>query len=393
MSLKTRVAWCGGNRRVGWVLTALAGLILVSGCDSEPFVPPPPTGLGKPPETSLGSLSKNGIDPASSASRPASPPSTARKAGTRRPSGGGTAPIIELLLARSVDGDRSYLVQVLRREAGKAKMVFRLVQPESGTSFSASVLAKEIRAAVGRGASGLIVEPEVDPAVVDALDQAVEQGMSVLLLDRPLATRTGKPIPCIRYGSFPETGREIVQAVLDAAKLFHRPEPARIIFLRHRSTDPYAAVRFNALADPLKAAGKHFSVIEFEGDSVPAAEVLQKSLAADPRLDMVFADDDAGMIASQQVLTEWTKSGHPEFLYAGYLAYDIRTSSEVIRQSAAYGDRSVESFGLKTFQTIQSQLDEKPVGEFVEIPIRVHKKTVVFVPTPAEAEKTPSSSK
>ena len=108
---------------------------------------------------------------------------------------------------------------------------------------------------------------------------------------------------------------------------------------------------------------------------------------------MVFADDGDGMSADQHVLSGWTKAGHLEFLFAGYLAYDIRSAGEIMRKASACGDRSVDTFGLKTFQTIQSQLDEKLVGEFVEIPIRVHKRTVVFVPTPAESEKTPSSSK
>ena len=276
MPLKTTVARRGWARRVGWVVFALAGLILVPGCDSESFVPPPPPGLGKPAETSLGSLSGSRVDPAPSASRPSSSLSTVRKAGTRRPSGVGTARIIELLLAHSVDADRYYLVQVLRREAGNAKTAFRLVQPESGTSFSPVVLAKEIRAAVGRGASGLIVEPVEDPAVVDALHEAVDQGLAVLSLDRPVASRGGKSIPCMRYGAFSESGREIVQSVLDAAKLFHRPEPIRIILLHHRSTDPYATERLNSLAQPLKAAGKSFSLIEFDGETDQAARLAAK---------------------------------------------------------------------------------------------------------------------
>ncbi len=272
-------------------------------------------------------------------------------------------------------------------------MAFRLVQPESGNSFSAVALAKEIRAAIGRGVSGLIVEPLEDPAVVDALYEAVDQGMAVLLLDRPVASRGGKSIPCIRYGAFPESGRKSSRTPSRPPSCSTVPSSVRIILLHHRSTDPYAAERLNSLADPIKAAGKPFSLIEFEGEPVQAADALRKSLAAEPKLDVVFADDDAGMIATQHVLAEWTKSGHPDFLFAGYVTYDMRTSTEVIRLATAFGDRSVESFGLKSFQTIQSLLDENSVGESVDVPIRVHRKSVVFVPRPAATEKPSSSSK
>jgi ABC-type sugar transport system substrate-binding protein len=298
-----------------------------------------------------------------------------------------------LLLARPADDDRNYLVQVLRREAGKARMVFRIVQPESGASFSPEAMAKEIRAAVARGASGLIVEPLDGPAIGDALHEAVNQGMSVLLLDRPVASAGGRSIPFIRYGPYHEAGRAIVQAALKGVALFHRAEPGRIILLHHSSTDSYADEKMSSLTDSLKAAGKSFSLIEFQTDAPQAVDVLKKSLAADPRLDLVLADDHAGMGGAHQALTEWSDSGHPTFLIAGYLTYDIRAWSEMLNNATAFGDRSVESFGLKTFQTIQRLLDEKPVGDRIDVPISIHTKSIVFVPTPGNSDKAPASSK
>jgi ABC-type sugar transport system substrate-binding protein len=391
MPLKTTVTHRGWTRRAGQVLLALIGFLSTTGCDSDSFVPPPPAELSKRPDTAIGSLSGDRIDPAPPASRSASSKSTSRAARPRRTTSVGSARIIELLLARPDDDDRNYLIQVLRREAGKARVVFRIVQPESGASFSTEVMAKEIRAAVARGVSGLIVEPLDGPAIDDALHEAVNQGMSVLLLDRPVASAGGRSIPFIRYGPLPEAGRAIVQAALEAVALFHRAEPGRIILLHHSSTDAYADEQMSSLTDSLRAAGKSFSLIEFQTDALQAVDLLKKSLAADPRLDLVLADDHAGMAGAQQALTEWTDSGHPTFLVAGYLSYDIRTSTEMVRNATAYGDRSVESFGVKTFQTIQSLLDEKSVGDRVDVAISIHKKTILFVPTPANSEKAPSS--
>jgi ABC-type sugar transport system substrate-binding protein len=393
MPLKTTVTNRDWTRRAGRVLLALIGFLSTTGCDSDSFVPPPPAELSKGPDAALGGLSGDRIDPAATASRSVSSKSTSRTAGLRRTASVGSARIIELLLARPADDDRNYLVQVLRREAGKARMVFRIVQPESGASFSPEAIAKEIRAAVARGASGLIVEPLDGPAIGDALHEAVSQGMAVLLLDRPVASAVGQSIPFIRYGPLPDAGRAIVQAALEAVSLFDRAEPDRIILLHHSSTDAYAGEQMSSLTDSLKAAGKSFSLIEFQTDALQAVDLLKKSLAADPRLDLVLADDHAGMSGAQHVLTEWTDTGHPTFLVAGYLAYDIRTSTEMVRNATAYGDRSVEAFGLKTFQTVQSLLDGKPVGDRVDVPISIHKKTIMYVPTPANSEKAPASSK
>src|SRR5207237_10073951 len=112
--------------------------------------------------------------------------------------------------------------------------------------------------------------------------------------------------------------------------------------------------------------GKPFDVIEFEGDSARGITALQSSLAADPKVAIVLADDDQGMTACHRVLSESRKAGRPEFLFGGYLAYDYRTASDLLAQAVAFADRSVESFAPKTFQTIHSLLDGTPVADRVE---------------------------
>ena len=381
------------TRRLGWVLFVLTALVPAPGCDSESFVPPPPKELSRPAESGLGGIAATAVETGTSAGRASSGPAAGRKAARKRPAETGSGRIIELLLAHPADSDRNYLIKVLRREVGKAKMVFRLVEPESGTSFPATALAKQIRAAVDRGASGLIVEPIGDAAVDDGLHEAVDQGMAVLSLDNPIASRGGQSIPYIRHGPLADSGREIVQLVLEADKLFHRKEPGRIVILHRRSSDTYADERLRSLADPLKAAGRAFSVIEFEGDAIQAGDLLKKSFAANPKVDMVFADEDAGMSAAQLLLSDWTGSGHPPFLFAGYLAYDIRTATEVTRQAAAYGDRSVESFGVKAFQAIQCLLDQRPVDNRINSPIAVHKRPVLFVPNSVNPDQASGPTK
>jgi ABC-type sugar transport system substrate-binding protein len=256
--------------------------------------------------------------------------------------------------------------------------------PSRAQTRSPAELAEAIRTAVEHGASGLIVEPEDEPAVVDALYEAQNHGAAVLLLDRPVAARGGQSIPCIRFVSFAEPGRQIVQAVLEAGKLLRRPGGGRIIVLHDRFTDVYGTLPLESLTEPLQAAGKPFERIEFEGDTAAASDALRKTLAADPGVAIVLADDAPGMSAGYRVLSEWKKAEHPEFLVAGYLPYDYRSASEILTQITAFGDRSVESFAVKTAQTILSLLEGKPVGERIEVPIVVHKKQTFFVPMTAD---------
>jgi ABC-type sugar transport system substrate-binding protein len=300
----------------------------------------------------------------------------------------GTGKVVELILARTADDNRMYLTQCLRRDLGKATIVFRSGGPTARGEvpkpvqpYAAGELAQTIRAAVARGVSGLIVEPIEDPAVLDALYDAENQGVRVLLLDQPVAPRGGKSIPCIQYVSFTEAGRQIVQAVLDAAKLMFREDAGRIILMHNRSLDPYAAPQFESLTGALKALGKSFEVIAFDRESTSATDALRKSLAANPKVAIVLADDEQGMGAAYTIRKEWTESNHPEFLFGGYLAYDFRSVGDLLGRAAAFADRSIESFAVKTSQTMRSLLEGKPVSDRVEIPIVVRKKQTLFVPT------------
>ena len=174
-------------------------------------------------------------------------------------------------------------------------------------------------------------------------------------------------------------GRQIVADVLEADRRFNRPAPGRVIILHHRSDDPYIDRSLASLVGPIKAAGKPSEVIAFEGDSDKAADALRKSLDTDPKLDILLADDAYGMLAGYRISSEWAKAGRPAILLGGYIPYDNRTP-ELLPNAQAFGDRSVESYAMKTFQAIRSLLDGQPVGDVVGVPITFHNKPTIFVP-------------
>jgi ABC-type sugar transport system substrate-binding protein len=383
-SLKTTVVRPDRVRGFGAgaaAMAAMAAIMVTSGCDSTAFVPAPPPELKRPLESSFAATYDG---PAGSE---ASPVPVAGKSDGKRPNG--SSRIVELILARPPDTDRDYLALALRRELGKARIMFRLTQPDSGAASSPEQVAPAIRAAVGRGVAGLIVEPLEDPAVIDALYDAAGRGVAVLLLDRSVPARDGKTIPRIEYVAVADVGRQIVEDVLEADRSFHRTRPGRVVILHHRSDDPSSERYLASLFGPIKASGRTPEVIAFEGDSARAAEALRKSLEADPNLDILLADDSSGTAAAHQVHVDWVKAGHPEFVFGGYSPYDTRTP-ELLTRVQAFGNRSVESYAMKTAKTIRSMLDGNAVDELVGIPVTFHRRSKVFVPA---AEKTPDLAK
>jgi len=299
--------------------------------------------------------------------------------GVGRLTGGGK--IVELILAKVPNPGRMYLALALRRDLGKAMMSLRYTKPESGQPLSPEQMAGAIRTAIGRGSVALIVEPIDDPTVLDLLYEAQSRGTKVLLLDQPVPPRGGKSIPLLTYQSFDKPGRQIVEAVIEAAKLTHRLNDGRIVVLQNRSTDAYSADRLASLTDPLKAAGLKYEILPFEGDADAAKEALTMSLAVPPKISIVLAENDEGFAASHLILSQRIKQSQPEFVLGGYTAYDIGASTDLLARAAAFCDRSVEVYSAKVFQTVRNLIEGKPVGERVEVPVVVHHAKFLFVPT------------
>jgi ABC-type sugar transport system substrate-binding protein len=359
----------------------LAALWISAGCDSSPFVPPPPPGGDRSPESGLAATYDGKAAPVAAAPAPA-----AARPEARRP--GGTARVVELILARPANDDRAYLAQALRRELGKVRIPMRLIEPDSPERSSPEALAGAIRAAADRGVAGLIVEPRDEPVVIDALYDALGRGSAVLLLDHSIPARDGRTIPRVEYTGLADAGRQIVDDVLDADRKLKRAQPGRAIILHHRSHDVYIDRCLASLLEPLRATGGKFEVVSFEGDSDRAIAALRKALDADPAIHIVLADDKYGMAAGVNLRTEWSRANRPDFLLAGYSPYDSR-SPDMINRARSFVDRSVESYAFKTFQAIRSLLDGKPVADAVAVPVTFHRQTTLFVPT-AEQSAAPA---
>jgi ABC-type sugar transport system substrate-binding protein len=376
-----------------WIWVAISGMacaLVAPGCDSTSFVPPPPPELSDPAQSDGAPDSVSAELPPLSPADSGSASNAGRVGGGRRVAGG--PKIIELVLAKPPNRERVYLTQSLRRDAGKAKMLLRVTNPERGQPPSPERMAAAIRAAIERGSMALIVEPMDDPTVLELLYKAQAHGTPVLLLDRPIPPRAGKSIPCIRYEPFEKLGRQIVQAVLETARLTRRPGDGRILVVQNRSTDPYSAERLASLTDALKAAGQSYETLSFEGDASAAAAIVQAALAAPTKVAIVLAEEDEGLNGARRNLARPGDNSQPDkFVLGGYGSYDLMQSDYAIAKCAAYGDRAVGEFAVTAFKTVRSLIEGKPVGDRIETPMSFHRSNTSDVPQTQSSEAPPTA--
>jgi ABC-type sugar transport system substrate-binding protein len=358
---------CGITPGAAAMAVVLAAAVISAGCDSASFVPPPPPELNAPVKAG-NAATFEGAGSAATSSVPAAGKHAGK--GTR---------VVELILARPPDPDRVYFDSVLRHELAKALIPLRLTQPDSQKPSSAEDLARAIRTAVGRGIAGLVVEPIEEAVAIDALYDAVDRGVPVLLLDRSVPARGGKTIPRVEYTAFAEVGRQIVAALLETDRKLKAAKPGRIVFLHHRSDDPYLERAYKSLLGPCQAAGKPMEILEFDGDAELGIAKLQKSLEADPGMDILVADDAVGVYVGFRIHVEWSQSDRRGFLLAGYTANDYRIVT-FLDFMFCMGDRSVGSYAAKASRAIRSLMEAKPVEDVVEVPVTFIQSGMI--PTP-----------
>jgi ABC-type sugar transport system substrate-binding protein len=366
----TRIGPLGGITAGAAAMAAiLAALAISAGCDSAAFVPP------LRPELSEPATAAN--DDAASSTATSSVPAAGKTASKR-------TRIVELILARPPDADRIVFDNMLRRELARVLVPLRLTQPDSQKPSSPEALAGAIRAAVDRGAAGLVVEPRDEAVVIDALHDAVGRGVAVLLLDRSVPARSGKSIPRVEYTGFADMGQQIVAAVLDADREQVHARPGRIVFLHHSTDDPYVPRSFKSLLGPCQAAGKPIEVLEFDGTDEQGMALLRKSVEANPDVDILLADDGVGVFVGFQIHIELTDSDRRAFVLAGYSSDDYRLVT-VLDRMYAIGDRSVGLYASKTSQALQRLMEGKPVEDVVEVPVRFNRRW--RIPEPPRLKK------
>ena len=295
---------------------------LWAGCESNPFVPPRPPELDVKPAG--GTYKTEDIRPSGATKTDLSGPTgqSLLSESTANPRIKG----IELILMRPETIDREYLTQIVRKEAGKRKLTFRLTKPELGEPMSAARVAQAIRKAADLRYA-VILEPLDAAEVCDALQSFQSTGLGMLLLDQPLSC-PGQAISThtVQFTGFFDRGEAIVRAALEETVGEVSPGNGPITVLRNRSIDAYTNQRRKSLTDALEKRKLPFDIVEFEGSESEAHLRLMAHLKThNKRPIIVLAEDHRGLLGGFRAHEELTKERQPAFILAGYALMDIRT--------------------------------------------------------------------
>jgi ABC-type sugar transport system substrate-binding protein len=382
---KSTSRWPVKLRSLYWVLS-LGTLGMGLGCDSSSFVP------SRPPELATSTTSPYNSAPAAAPSAAAAGTSVAATEVVLAVPKTARARMVELLLARPPELDRSYLEQFLRRYSGLKKCAFRAVKPQDAP-MTPEHYASEIRAAANRSTGALVLEPIDSPEVLDALREAVSRGLGIVLLDSPLpATPPAKFYPYVTFDGFTEAAKQIVQIVAEDAKSMRLPADGTILLLENREKDHYSRYRLESITDALKAAGRAYDQVSFGGLQEGAGQAVLGHLEAHPKVTIILADDEFGVAGAFEAKQKWLRKNHAGFAIAGYAACDARMADEVKRNVQGLADRNIEGYAQKVVQIAVDLMEARPVseGNIVNIPI-VHTPPPLapppVTPKPTSAER------
>ncbi len=359
------------------LVLGIAALGLLPGCDSTSFVPSRPPELSPSPTAAA---KTSGAAPS-----PSIPPATttlAAAAGTKTPATRTVvrARLVELILARPASLDRSYLEQFLRRETGIKKCAFR-VYPQDNQPVSPVQLASEIRTAANRSTGALILEPVDVPEVREALREAESRGLGVVLLDSPLpATSPGKPNPVVTFKGFAEAAKQLVETVADDGRVLRLPADGTTLVIENRDKDFYSRDRLESITSALKAAGRAYDIVSFDGKQKGATEVVLEYLKTHPKLTVILADHDFGVAGAFDAQEQWKKTSKNMFAIGGYFACDARLTQSVKDHVQGLVDRNVEGYARKALQVALDLMEGKPVPERALVDVRFIRTPPPFIP-------------
>ena len=280
----------------------------------------------------------------------------------------------------------------MRRETGLKKCAFRAVSPQDDKAMTPEQVASEIRAAAGRSTGALILEPVDAPEVRAALREAESKGLGVVLLDSPLpATSPGKPFPFVTFQGFAEAAKQLVATVAEDAKQLGPPADGTTLLIENREKDFYSKDRLESITSALRAAGRAYDLVSFDGDQKAATDLVQEYLNTHPKLTIVLADHDFGVTAAFEAREHWHRTHKNSFVIGGYFACDARLSQQVKERVQGLIDRNVEGYARKALQVALDLIDGKSVPDRVLVDVRFIHTSLRFVP-PATSAGTDGST-
>jgi ABC-type sugar transport system substrate-binding protein len=315
-------------------MAAVVGLVGGTGCDSSPD----------------GVARDKGIDV--SGDEPAPSDATGSK-------------VITLLMPQPIPNDELVIWrQVAMEEGGRSAA-------ESGMVLEVQVLgpkdppskqADQVREAVAKGSSALIVVVADAKAVAPALVEARGKGVPVVLLSRPVKVE-GKPFPLVAVAPFEPSARELVGTALSVAKDRGLGDAPALLVVKDppdEHTEARVAATKAALAEakvPLRKA------IRINAYPQEAADLIVEELKARPDVSMILADEDQGFSGIDTALFQLGLERPPAM---GAFVYDPKFITQVkMGNGAALVNRRVQAMAARAVRAAVSLIEGKPLPDLV----------------------------
>lgn len=296
--------------------------------------------------------------------------------------------IVELVLPADTTPDQNALAQYLRLIASREKMSFRssTLEPTDPPRSQADA----IRKAAERGASVLIVQPAQDPDVTKALGEVRGQGVSSVLLASPLASGEdqAKPFPIVEAAPFADAAGKLVEAAVEAAKTAKVPAEATAVILTAAKSDADRKSCGEALTAALEKAHVGTSApLTYDGSLEGAKATLDTQLVKDPKLAIVIVDDQVGLASVVDVRNK-LKDKRP-LVVVGYLPNDPSANETLFSQTAAVAIRNISQLARETFKVARQLAEGEEVPDRTAVPDEVRRYTSLYIEIPPEPMEGP----
>jgi ABC-type sugar transport system substrate-binding protein len=226
------------------------------------------------------------------------------------------------------------------------------------------------------------MEPVDAPEVREALREAESKGLGIVLLDAPLpATAPGKSYPYVTFQGFAGAAKQLVEAAIDDAKVFQLPPDGTILVLENREKDRYSRDRLDSITAALKAAGRAYDLVSFDGAEKGAADVTLDYLKTHPKLAIILADHDFGVAGAYDARDKWRMTTKAMMAIGGYYACDARLTQNMKERIQGLIDRNVEGYARKALELALDFMEGKPVPERAPVDVRfIHNSPKSMIP-------------
>jgi ABC-type sugar transport system substrate-binding protein len=309
----------------------------------------------------------------------------------------------ELVLDKHDVSQEGLVAAAARKQAGYENVMLKVTA--LGEQDPPARQVDLVRDALARRPPALIVEPSdpTDQRMAQVIDRARDEGVPVVLLNRPLpgdepaanpndakaggsaptepgtrkhtaiAPKPGsrRPLVLVKPPSFTESAQQLVASSLRNAKSANLEPMGGAIIMINSAGDAYIRERATAIRKVLEAIGiNKIREIAFSQNSEIGTELLIERLKADPKIMLVFTVDSLTSLATREALNQIVLER--PFIVAGYAAEKSYVTATRQSDFAALAEYVPTQLVRRAVTTAVELVRGQGVPGVLEIPIVLH---------------------